>query len=236
MIVLLDLTAKTDLARYVRAANDRLKSYVDKHGDGGKNEINTACTAHALTIDVNLEHDFIYNGCAVTSDGKLAILFNADRLAVNIDDCLEEDKLSKALNNASTSSGGSMSYVARSSIEKEWDQELERTKRTFANILQTDVTLDPNFQQTYDALKAASDGSDDDRWETNIGNFTRFYFEGLADGLKSQKFDSDEMMREAILEALEKATISFRVVDKEKMKKLYNECVFEDGVLYMQAS
>ncbi|KAH8174832.1 hypothetical protein LIA77_06251 [Sarocladium implicatum] len=222
------------IAQYIRAAIDRLRSYVDKHGDGGKTEINKACSAHALTIDVNLEHDFLYNGCAVTSDGKLAILFNADRLAVNIDDCLEEDKLSKALNDASTSSGdSSMSYVARSSTEKEWEQEAERTKKTFADILQTEVTLEPNFQQTYDALKAAGG---DGNWETNIGNFTRFYFEGLADGLRSQKFDVDDMMREALVEALEKGTIAFRVVEQGKMKKLYNESVFEDGVLYMQTT
>lgn len=171
----------------------------------------------------------------MTSDGKLAILFNADRLAVNIDDCLEESKLTKALNEAPNAAASGMSFVARTSIDTEWEREAERTKKTFSEILQTDVTLDPNFQQTYDALKAAKDASDD-HWETNIGNFTRFYFEALASSLKSQNFDSDEMMREALVEALEKGTIAFRVVEQGKMKALYNECAFEDGVLYMQVS
>lgn len=186
-------------------------------------------------MDVNLEHDFLYNGCAVTPEGKLAILFNQDRLAVNIDDCLEEDKLTKALNNAPTASSSAMSYVARSSIETEWEQQAEQVKKSFAEILQTEVTLDPNFQHTYEALKAAADPNDN-HWERNIGNFTRFYYEALASGLKSQKFDSDEMMREALVEAVEKGTVAFRVVEEGKMKALYNESVFEDGVLYMQVS
>lgn len=174
----------------------------------------------------------------MTSDGKLAILFNADRIAVNIDDCLEEEKLTKALNNASTtsSSTATISYIARTSIETEWDREAERVNKTFSEILQKDIKLEPGFQQTYDAIKAAKAGSDDGHWETNIGNFTRFYYEALADSLRSQKFDVDDMMREALLEALEKETISFRIVEEGKMKALYNECVFEDGVLYMQVS
>lgn len=227
-------TAVADLDRYIGAALDRLRSFIDRHGDAGKKEINDVCTAHALTLDVNTEHDFLYNGCAVTPEGQLAILFNEDKLAVNIDDPLEEDKLAKALNSAPTA-GAAMSYVARSSIENGWEKDAEETKKKFSDILQTEVALDPQFQQTHDALKASSE-IELDRWEGNIGDFTRFYFEALANGLKSQNFDSDEMMREALVEALEKGRIAFRIVEKSQMKALYNECVFEDGILYMQVS
>lgn len=182
-------------------------------------------------MDVDLEKKFLYNGCAVTSEGKLAILFAEDRLAVNIDDPLEEEKLVKALNDAPTTSA-SMSYVARESIQTGWDSEIERTQKKLSEMLQIDITLEPRFQEVHVALKASSESPS--HWETNLGNFSRFYFEALCSSLQSQKFDSDEMMREALVEAMEKKTVALRIVDEAKMTASYNECVFEDGVLYMQ--
>lgn len=98
-----------------------------------------------------------------------------------------------------------------------------------------DVIFDFNFQQIYDVFKVVKDVSDD-YWEMNIGNFMWFYFEVLVSSFKLQNFDSDEMMREVFVEVLEKGMIVFRVVEQGKMKVFYNECVFEDGVFYMQVS
>ena len=228
----LDVSVLTS-SRYVQAAQNQIKSFVDRHGEQGKTEINDVCTAHSLILDVDTSKSFTYNGCAVTSEGQLAILFNEDQLAVNIDDPLEESKLAKALNDAPTASAP-MSYIARESVEIGWDKDIDSTKTNISEMLQTEVTLDPKFQETYDTLKAASEAPD--HWETNLGNFTRFYFEALASSFRSQSFDSDEMLREAITEAMEKRSVAFRVVDKSKMKKTYNECTFESGVLYMQVS
>ncbi|KAL2210776.1 hypothetical protein CC79DRAFT_541079 [Sarocladium strictum] len=221
------------ISQYFEAAHRRLSSYLDKHGESAKKEINEACTAHTLTLDVNLDQDFLYNGVVITSDGKLALLFNADRLAVNIDDCIEDPKLTKALNNASASSGSAMSFVARTSIETEWNPESERITKAISEIFQTEVTIEPNFQETYDKLKAAKGEGD---WEQNIGNFTRYYFDALEKALTRQKFDSDDMMREALVEAVEKNKVVFRIVEEGEMKKLYNEPAFEDGVLYLQTT
>lgn len=208
-----------------------MNRFIEHHGEEGKKEINTVCTAHELTIDVDLAKKELYNGCAVTPEGQLAILFHEDKLAVNIDDALDVPKLAAALNEAPTASS-SMSYVARKSVQEGWDAEAERIQKSFAEILQTEIALEPKFQETYEALKAASDAPE--HWETNLGNFTKFYFEALASSLKTQKFDSDEMMREAIVEALEKGRVAFRIVPDGQMKAIYNECAFEDGVLFMQ--
>lgn len=222
-----------DHFRYVKAAQGQLKSFIDKYGDDGKEEINNVCTAHTITLDIDTENKVRYNGCVVSPEGQLVILFGEDYLAVNIDSALAEPGLVQALNDAPTASS-SMSYVARESIQSGWEREADSIKKIFAELLQTEITLEPNFQSLHDTLKASSDGID--QWETNIGSFARFYFEALASGLKSQNFDSDEMMREAISEAMEKGVIALRIVDKSQMKANYNESVFEDGVLYMQVS
>lgn len=223
------------IAQYFEAANDRLKSFVERNGEGSKKEINDVCTAHKLILDVNIGRELSYNGVAVLEDGSLAILFNEDRLAVNIDDALAEDKLQKALNEAPTTAA-TMSFVARSGIEKDWEPEYAAIQDKIRKTLQDEeITLDPRFQETHDALKSAG-GQDADRWEQNLGNFTKMYFEAAAGALESQQFGSDEMLREAILEEMGKKTVAFRVVEKGKMKKSYNESVLEDGVLYLQTA
>ena len=61
------------------------------------------------------------------------------------------------------------------------------------------------------------------------------YFKYLVDQLESQGFAKDEMLQEGYQEVVDKNEIGLRVVDKLQ-KGTYNECVFENGVLYMQTT
>lgn len=97
-------------------------------------------------------------------------------------------------------------------------------------ILGQDISIVPNFEANFEKLK--SKASTDSNWEDNFGNFHFLYFEGLVSQLQYDKFGEDDMLQEALLEAMEKRAVHFRIVDQTK--RSYNETVIEDGILYLQ--
>ncbi|KEY65341.1 hypothetical protein S7711_01852 [Stachybotrys chartarum IBT 7711] len=221
------------LYRYFESGISQLKYFVERHGDNGKTELNTIASAHVITIDYDDEKRFTYNGCAISPDGKLVILFEENNLAVNIYDALSTENVQKALNSAPTADASALSFVARSGISADYEAEIGPIQEKINKLLGKEITLEPGFDDLYAQLKAAA--SSDFPWqERNIGNFVHKYFNALADALEYQKFGEDEMLQEGFNEGVESGKVAFRLVDKSKLKASYNESVVEDGVLYMQ--
>ncbi|UZP39578.1 hypothetical protein NXS19_007394 [Fusarium pseudograminearum] len=71
-------------------------------------------------------------------------------------------------------------------------------------------------------------------WEWNFGNAHLAYFEGLALQLQYDKVGEDDMIREGLLETVDKHAVHIRVVDQ--IKGSYNEVIVEDGILYLQTT
>lgn len=217
------------LASYVSDAIYNLKYFLEKHGDQGKDEINTVCSAHTLTLAFDESGKIRYCGCDV-HDGNLRMLFQENNLGTNISHALQE--LEDALSAANANPA--LSYSARHSITKEWDSEAAELQKKIGVQLNNDkIIISPNFEKVYAALKDEKVVHDDrPDWEKQLGYMVMQYFKGLLYTLEYQKFGSDDMLQEGFAEAVDKGEIKFRVV-KKLTSGSYNSVV-EDGVLYMQ--
>lgn len=213
----------------------QLDRFIGKHGDKGKEELNTAASARIITMDLDEDQTFSYCGCAVSATGSLVILFREDYLGTNIDDACSLDKLENALNEAPSAASAShrpMSFIARAAIRSDWDAQAETIKRQLGEVLGRAIALEPRFEQAFDKLSA---GDGDASWQRNLGAYHRMYYESLVSYLVYQKFGQDDMLREAFNEGIDTATVVFRLVGKDELKhSTYNECVIEDGTLILQ--
>lgn len=225
------------LTDYVENAISRLGQFKDENGKDGVADLNEICSAHVLTMDFD---EAKANRCCGVDvfEGKLRILFAEGNLAVNIYDCLELQKLRDALNSAPAPGGPGLSFAAKASIRNDYDPEIENIRKRIAGIIKKDdIKLNPNWESCFTALKAARDGGNKDLredWETQLGSMHKLYFEGVVSQLDWQKFGEDEMLQEGLNEAVEKGEIAFRIVDK--LGGGYNECVIEDGIMYLQTT
>ncbi|KAH6952765.1 hypothetical protein DER45DRAFT_647449 [Fusarium avenaceum] len=218
------------IVSYIEGAEYQLKYFLERNGDGAKDEINEICSAHVLTIDVDEKNTVYYCGAKVSSQGELVILFKAGDLGTNTSNALDSNNLSKALNEA-PSTTRPMSYVARASIRNDYESNIKDVQEKLNKILGQDITIVPNFEANFEKLK--SKAGTDSNWEDNFGNFHYLYFDALVSQLQYDKFGEDDMLQEALLEVMEKRAVHFRIVDQTK--KSYNETVIEDGILYLQA-
>ncbi|KAI2627554.1 hypothetical protein GGR54DRAFT_589476 [Hypoxylon sp. NC1633] len=194
-----------------------------------------------MTIDLDDAKRFSYCGADI-HDGKLRILFAPGYLGTNIDDALERPVLLKALNAAPPAPEGdsaalALSFAARLNIRDEYEPEAERIRSQIAQILaKPDIKLNPNFDDTFARLTEDSRAKETELrsdWDSVLGSFTKLYWEGLANQLKYQKFDEDDLLQEGFHEAVDKGEITFRIVDKLKYSS-YCECEVEEGILYLQ--
>ncbi|KAM0342212.1 hypothetical protein ACHAPQ_000196 [Fusarium lateritium] len=218
------------IVSYIEGAEYQLKYFIERNGDGAKDEINEICSAHILALDVDETNTVSYCGAKVSSQGELVIIFKERELGTNTNYALESNNLTKALNEA-PSTVRPMSYMARASIRNSYEPNMKDVQEKLNKILGQDITIVPNFEANFEKLK--SKASSDSNWEDNFGNFHFLYFEALVSQLQYDKFGKDDMLQEALLEAMEKRAVHFRVVDQTK--RSYNETVIEDGILYLQA-
>jgi len=222
------------IANYIGDATSQLESYVSNFGDDAKDEINRAFSAHSIIMDIDVDKKYTYCGVTASPTGQLVILFGEGYLGTNISDALQREHLTKALNEVSASKGG-LSYIARTGISTEYDARIQPTQKKVNELLQTPMVLEPGFDEAYAKLAAASDKVSSG-WEGNLGSFVKLYMEAFAGALRDQKFGEDEMIREEFVERVDKARVVFRIVDDGAMKEPYNECVLENGVLYLQTT
>jgi hypothetical protein len=165
-------------------------------------------------------------------DGVLRIVFNPDALGSNVSNAA--DNLAAELSNAPQPEGAlSLSFIARSSIKKDYDTKITEILEKCQALLQNPkLKFDPGFENLGKALKGGKDVRDD--WEGNLGSFAKSYFESFKDVLEREKFGDDELLREGFEEGVPEAVVKLRVV--EKLNSGYNETVLEDGVLIIQVS
>lgn len=212
---------------YVNGAIDHFKYYVRDHGEGGKQELNSVCSKHVITLGAGT--GFSYNGVKI-EDGTLKLIFNPTCLGTNTHQIGEY--LAKAVSEAPQPEGAStLSYAARHAVQKDYDPKIGALLKKAQDILQSPkLKFDCNFEEIGKALKGGKDVRDD--WETNLGDFAYRYYESFVDVLKREKFDSDEMLREGFEEGIPEMSVQLKVV--EKIKGYYNETVLEGGAVVMQ--
>ncbi|KAK1826369.1 hypothetical protein QBC39DRAFT_364548 [Podospora conica] len=222
---------------YVEGAIYQLKYLTEKY-DGLAQEINDIAHAHVLTLDVDEADPPPFSYCRTdVNDGQLRMLFVETNLGVNISDTMTEAKLFAGLNQAPNEQP--LSFLARFSVKTEYEPKVAEARHSLAELLgkaDDEVTLTPNFEDTFAQLaaaKAVKGSSIRDDWETVLGMYTIKYFEGLAYQMKYQKVGEDEMVQEGFNEAVPTAEFQFRIVDKLKFQS-YCEVEIEDEKLYVQ--
>lgn len=177
-------------------------------------------------MDVDEEETFDACGAKFTADGKLAIVFGADRLGSNTGDAFWHKNLEKGISLAPTTDA--LSFHARKGIREDYEPDIASLQSDLKDILHRDITLHPHFEEVYEKLKQTKDGTDFGHY---LGAFILDYFRGLVSTLKWRKFDSDDMLQEALNEAMEKGDVHFRILDTVAGSS--GEAVIKDGKLYL---
>jgi len=207
-----------------------LKYFLQYHGDAGKDELNTVCPEHTITLVPSTKID--YCGTEV-ADGQLQLLFHPNNLGTNISNVAE--KLAKTLSTAPQPSGApSLSYAARHSIKTDYDPKIAAVLETARKSLQNHkLELQPDFDALGEKLMGSKDVRDD--WETNLGGFALSYFESFVSVLEREKFGEDDRLREGFEEGVYKGVVKLRLVDK-LTKEGYNEIVLDHGAVVIQTT
>jgi len=214
---------------YVSDTIHYLKSFLEEHGELGRDEINGLCSEHKITMEMDAEGKVSYCGVGIY-DGTLRILFGPDNLGVNISHVLSnlEDALSSAPLDSPLSSS------ARHSIALDYDGKIDETRdRIVKQLANPSIKLDPNWSVVFAALKADPKVKENrEDWEKSLGSMMVYYFKALADSLEYRNFGDDELLREGFEESVSKGEIKFRFV--KDLGSEYNGLAVEDGILYLQ--
>lgn len=220
------------MLRYFENALRGLKYYKERNGDDIVTELNKLCTAHTMVLDVDPEDKIGYCGGKITADGNLALLFGTKNLAVNMDNVMDESKITDMVNSAPAGDGDALSFKVRKSIKEDYDTKIKEVSDSINKIFGKDITLVPNFEGTAKALK---DAGRFDSEETTIGGYTYFYFKSLLSTLESNKVADDEMIKEAIEEEMSGNKIEFVVVPGDAVSG-YGDTKFEGGALQIRTN
>jgi len=215
-------SAGTCFTGYVEGFISALKTFMTKFDDNGKAFFNEAVTQSELTLAVNPLGD---KGDTITSEvkeGVYRILFRHDRLGYNQN--WLDDTMLPAIESAPREG---FSLSAKSSIENDYEAEIEETREEINKLVGTEVTLDPNFEEIYKALSELKEKD----WQARLGATVLSYFKGLKYQLESQGFKDDDMLQEGLQEVVETKTFKVRVLPKTSSTI---ETVVEDGVVYIQ--
>lgn len=187
---------------------------------------------HAVTLTVDDSEKHTYCGSDI-KDGTLRLLFHADRLGMFPSDASND--LVQALKSA-PAPAGTMNLLARNGIKADYDGggAAKTVRADLAKALAVaDLRLTPNFEANYARLAALDDAAPAG-WDARLGRDTLAYFEGVLKSLRSQKFDSDEILQEGFQEAVVKKEIALAIVDVLDCGGSYNEVAVKDGVLVVQ--
>ena len=195
-----------------------------------------------MTLEQTTNPKISYSGCEI-SGGMLRLVFSGKYLGSNLSTVCAE--LATAVNNAgvSTNAGGgaALDFDAKSSIKKDYEPEIANVKAKIQSILGLPMLeLHPNFERNFAAIAAYTASGKQAttyprEWKKRIGGNTLMYFQGLISSLEGQGFAKDDMLQEGYQETADKNEIGLRIVDKLQ-KGTYNECVFENGVMYIQTT
>ncbi|KAJ7334268.1 hypothetical protein DFH08DRAFT_303266 [Mycena albidolilacea] len=199
-----------------------------KFDENGKSFFNEAVTQSELTLTVNPLGDKGETISSAVKDGVYCIMFRHDRLGYNQN--WLDDTMLPAIESAPREG---FSLSAKSSIENEYEAEVDETRDEINKLCGTEFTLDPNFEEIYKVLTEAGDKVNDKTWQARIGQTVLSYFKGLKYQLERQGFKDDDMLQEGLQEIVESKTFKVRVLPKTNST---TETVIEDGVVYLQTS
>ncbi|KAJ6518893.1 hypothetical protein C8R45DRAFT_1084963 [Mycena sanguinolenta] len=235
--------AGTCFSGYVEGFVSALKAFMVKFEDNGKEFFNAAVTQSELTLTVNTLGDKAGTIDSAVKDGVYCILFHQERLGYN--QSWLENTMLPAIESAPREG---FSLSAKSSIENDYESEIEELQEEINKLCGADFTLDPNFEENYKALTAAGDKASGG-WQKSLGGTVLRYFQGLKWQLEHQGsprvnfvfvaimsalgFKNDEMLQEGLQEVVETKTFKVRVVPKANST---TETVLEDGVIYLQCA
>ena len=117
-------------------------------------------------------------------------------------------------------------------MKKTYDPEIGNVQAKIARMLKVDdLVLNPNCEDIAKIL--AKETSSD--WRKEFGMTTLKTFQRVATGLEDAKFGEDDMLQEALAEAMEKKEIRIMVVDKLTSGS-WHEVIMKDGAIYLQVS
>ncbi|KAL8708421.1 MAG: hypothetical protein Q9220_006711 [cf. Caloplaca sp. 1 TL-2023] len=231
-------------AEYIENAINGIRGFLDRFGDDGKDELNSVASAHVILIAPATDPKTYYSGVEI-SEGSLKVVFGKGYLGSNIGSCMENiDAAVNAAGVASATTGGgaaTLDFDAKQGIKKNYDPKIEGLKQQIGKILDTQVfEFTPNFEQNYALIeawnKAGKTGNVfSSEWQRQLGDTTYAYFQYFTEHLEEDGFGKDEMLQEGFKEAVEKNEVALRVVEK-LTKGVYNECIIENGVLYIQTT
>ncbi|KAM0438497.1 hypothetical protein ACHAPT_001246 [Fusarium lateritium] len=218
------------MTKYVSGAVSNFRCFVNNLGETHKDELNKICSAHTLTMDVDANNKTNYCSCEISPAGELVIIFHPEKLGANFDNALNTTFMEEALD-AAPSDLGPMSYRVRMETLK-YQERIGEKQDELNAMLQKEVAFDPNWEAVFEKMNSADDAVDN--WRYSIGDQIRWYFGAVVSRMNGDGFGTNDVLREGFLEAVEKETIAFRIVDKTK--ETYNEYVVEDGVFYVQTT
>lgn len=228
--------------QYCQGATRGISDYIEQFGADGKSELNTLATSHTMTLEQTTNPKISYSGCEI-SGGMLRLVFPDKYLGSNINTVCAE--LATAVNNAGMSSnpegGAALDFNAKNGIKKDYEPEIGNVKAKIQSILSLPMLeLHPNFERNFAAIAAYTASGKQPttyprEWQKKLGFHTFKYFESLVSSLEEQGFAKDDMLQEGYQETADKNEIGLRIVDKLQ-KGTYNECVFENGVMYIQTT
>ncbi|EPE10264.1 hypothetical protein F503_05359 [Ophiostoma piceae UAMH 11346] len=228
------------IAGYIEGAIHCLGDYKSSYGkSNGIKELNDAAHAHVLGLDVDETGTVEYCG-PLFKDGRLVMVFNADKLSTNSDEVLRSKKVLAALNAVPAATGDeSLPFDIRMSIRGMYDPKVgdvqERINKT---LKRDDIKLVHNFEAALPKLQAYSETPKQrlrNDWRQQVGYTLYNYMYGIRHHLEGHKFGEDEMLREGFNETVPTGIIEFRIVDKLTYRPDC-EVVFEDDKMYVQTT
>ena len=233
------------ISLYIEDAIPHVEQFVDKYGEDGKRELNSLASAHAITIEETGRSDIFYSGCEV-SGGLLRILFAKNYIGTNSGSAMED--LLGAVSNAGITANASsevapIDFSARMSIRNDYKSKVGELQQKFRQLLNLPtLSLIPNFESNFAKItffianSKKREVEDFPReWQKQFGWNIYEYFDYFFQGLDNKRFGDDDLMQEGFAEAVDKHEVGLRVVDKLQMGT-YNECIIENGVLWMQTT
>ena len=169
-----------------------------------------------------------YASCDIL-DGRLRITFNEAQFGSWYSGAVGD--LGEACDKASAAAGP-YTFLARSSVQREYEPHVEAVRKDIAEILGIpEVKLNARLEENADAMtKAGVRG-----WKEDWGRTLLKNVKDAAEGLKNAGFKGDDMMQEAIQEALTAKELAI-YVDEEAAKGQWNCVALKDGVIRLQVS
>lgn len=220
---------------YYSSLVNAVRDYTNQGKDEEAKEVlRKVVPKHSSTIDAT--DKVSYCGLDIV-DGELRVVFNYKYLGSNISSVGE--KIASVVDQALDALGeNELPIVARRSIQKNITEKLPEWQELTQELFGKEYKFEFDVRAALDKLSQFPDDISwfKDRINEAVPSFIGGYFEAVLRNLKDLNFGKDDMLQEAFLDATGSQIIRFEVVDKLAKGKSYNDAVFVDGELRLQAA